>query len=352
MRAPLPSLSLAAALLLGACSSPPQPWAAEGPAEPGAHARLDAGTRAELRGVVIAFEEGRLEVARERIAELSRWWGDDVHVAIWAQEIELAWRGGAAAELRDQYRDRAEGSPTPLAWLLAARLEDDDPAARLLLQKALDLDPGFAWGYYGLAHTHARAGEIPKALEALERVFELEPRHLPALRLYGWCQAQGGEPAVAIAACEAWLERSEEDLLATRETRAVVILDLALVLLGEGDPEHAEELIAGLAPGRVDEVRRLAALAAAEQAEGHPQAALETAEEAIARSPLAPLPAVQRALLLELWLGDVEAARAAWRRVLELSASGSDLASALQRFRAQLHLARLPRPEGVQDMAR
>ena len=64
------------------------------------------------------------------------------------------------------------------------------------------------------------------------------------------------------------------------------------------------------------------------------------------------LPAVQRALLLELWFEDVEGARAAWRRVLEIAASQPDLGAEMQRFRAQLHLARLPRPDGIREMAR
>ncbi len=365
MRAPLSLLFLlACTCATGACGGPRAPWSVDEPSEPGPHELLDPVTRQELRAAVAAFEEQRLEVARARMVELVRWWGEDVHVAIWEQEIELAWReeseGGGDGEatdspgeaLRDEYRRRAEADPGALAWVLAARLEDDTHAARLLLERALEHDPAFPWAHYGLAHAHARAGEIPRALESLQRCFEHDPGHLPALRLYGWCAAQGGEPDRAIDAFETWLERSEEDLLATRDTRATVILDLALVHLAADRPERAEELIEMLASESVDEIRRLAALAAAEQAQGHPRAALETTDEALSRDPAALLPLVQRALILELWLGDVEASRAAWRRVLEISASEPDLAAGLQRFRAQLHLARLPRPEGIQEMAR
>ena len=355
---------LACAGGIGACGGSPAPWSVDDPPEPGPNELLDPVTRHELRGAVTAFEDGQLDTARAKIAELVRWWGEDVYVAIWEQEIELAWReakeagdGSETAELpsalmRDEYRRKAEANPGPLSWVLAARLEDDTHAARLLLERALEHDPTFPWAHYGLAHAYARAGEIPKALESLRMTFEHDPDHLPALRLYGWCAAQGGEPGGAIDAFEAWLERSERDLLATRATSATVILDLALVHLSADRPERAEELIEMLDPKHVDEIRRLAALAAAEQAQGHPRAALETTDLALEEDPTALLPSVQRALILELWLGDVEASRAAWRRVLEISASEPDLAAGLQRFRAQLHLARLPRPEGIQEMAR
>ncbi len=76
-------------------------------------------------------------------------------------------------------------------------------------------------------------------------------------------------------------------------------------------------------------------------ARGQPDLARAAAAAAGQADPTALMPAVQEALLLELWLKDPWAAREAWRRVLEISAGQSDLASGLQRFRAQLHLERL-----------
>jgi tetratricopeptide (TPR) repeat protein len=350
-------------LLLAACAGPSEPWSLQGPAaEPGPYEALDPVAGEELREVVVAFEGGRLEGAWDRIRVLAQQNGGDIRIAIWHQEIELAWMermnartpsSEAAATprqiLRDRFRTAAEENPSPLAWILAARLEDDDHAARLLLRWALELDPEFAWAHYALAHVAAREGAISEALDELLITFELEPDHLPALRLFGWCAAQAGNPDGAVAAFETWLEFSGRDLLATANTRTTVILDLALIHLTAGRPERAEDLIVTLPEGSVDEIRRLAALTAARLDQGDSDAALEIAEMALAKDRTALLPSVQKALLLELWSGDEEAARRAWRRVLEVSAGESDLAAVLQRFRAQLHLARLSRENGEEE---
>jgi len=342
-------------LFLGvACSSPPPPWTVgeDEPAAPRRYETLGVDSEAELLDALELYESGDFDAARSALDALARDEPEDIRVAIWYQESQLAWAEDRARRLetpidqprqtlRDRYRREADSDRTPLAWVLAARLEDDGPAATLLLERALELDPAMSWAHYGLAFVAARAGDLAEVTAQLERTFELEPDHLPALRLYAWALAQTGDSGKAAEAFTAWLGQSRRDFLATDRIRSAVMLDLALVHLADGDADRAQELIETLDPGSVDEARRLAALAAAQEARGRPMEASEAAAAALRADPEALLPAVQQALLLELWLGDVAGARRAWRKVLEISAGRDDLAAGLQRFRAQLHLLRL-----------
>lgn len=350
------SLGLALAWMVG-CVSPERPW--EGPVDSGPrpHEAISAATLEEVRAGVEQFERGELERARLTFAAAQRDAPDDLRVAIWLQEATLASAEARArrlgvsttsstsprSQLRRSYRRLAERDPSAFAFVLAARLEDDQRAAELLLARALELEPGLAWAHYALAHAAAQGGDWGRAREELLRTFELDPGLLPALRLFAWAQATAGELDQAILAYEAWLERAEEDLLATEAQRNALRLDLALAYLGAGDPAEARRLLDGLAGRDVDETRRLAALAAVFQAQGRIAEARAAALGAATISPQELLPAVQEALLLELWVRDPWAAREAWARVAELAAERADLAGGLERFRAQIHLQRLTR---------
>ncbi len=339
------------------CAGPERPWVGVVDEGPRAHEAISAATLDEVREGVREFERGDFEAARQTFGRALREAPDDLRVAIWLQDATLvsaearAVRLGLSttsttsprAQLRRSYRKQAESKPSAFAFLLAARLEDDQRAAELLFERALELEPGLAWAHYGLAHSAARGGDWGRAREELLRTFELDPAHLPALRLFAWAQATAGELDQAILAYEAWLERANEDLLVTESQRHALRLDLALAYLGAGDLSAARELLDSLAGQDVDESRRLAALAAVLQAQGRIAEARAAAVQAAEASPQALLPAVQQALLLELWVKDPWAARAAWSKVAELAAARADLAAGLERFRAQVHLQRLTR---------
>ncbi len=351
------AVALVLACVSLACQASPQPWSF-GTVARDAYRQLDVEEAAQLREGVRLFEAGSLTAARGTFASLAGRAPGDVAAAVWQQEARVAAleRGlapgadpAALDGLRDRYRRLAEERPTPLAWYLAARLEEDPLAARLLLQKALELDPGMSWAHYALAHVAARAGDWGAARGELERTFELLPSHLPALRLYGWFLAEAGETGRAIDALQAWLERSDQDLLATDRLRDEVRLDLALAFNADGQESRAAELLRGLAPGDVDEVRRLTAIAVVEQGRDQISSALEAARAARRADPSALLPVVQEAMLLELWIDDPAAAREAWTEVLRLAMASDDLAAGLQRFRAAVHLERLERSLPEED---
>lgn len=339
-----------------ACSSTEKPWSTS-TNQPDPYRQLTPDQIGELRAAIVQLEAGELMPARSALASLKSRAPRDVVAAIWHQEARLAWVTRRAElmldvteathspreALRDSYRAEAEEAPSPLAYFLAARLEEDELAAQLLLKKAIELDPRMSWAHYALAHVAARAGDWGSARTELERTFELQPDHLPALRLYGWLQAGAGDTESAIAALESWLKRSSEDLLATTAVREELRLDLALAYSAAGDQEKALETLSELSPGWVSEVRRLAALAVMEEGRGDLDKSRRAVASARNADPDSLLPAVQEALLLEIWLGDPEAARQAWERVLDLASRSNELAAGLQRFRAEVHLQRLDR---------
>jgi len=116
-----------------------------------------------------------------------------------------------------------------------------------------------------------------------------------------------------------------------------------LLLVAEGRAGEAREELEALQPGTVAEVRRLSAQAAVESALDEYSSARESARAAQRSNPVALLPVVQEALLLEYRLNDPGEAERVWRRVLELAGSSEELSALAQRMRAQVHLSRLAR---------
>jgi tetratricopeptide (TPR) repeat protein len=349
-------LGLIVFLLNGACGGALRPWSIF-QAQEDPYQTLNAPQLARLRRGIVSFEAGALSEAQGQFEQLVEIRPKDLAAAVWYQELRLALREkrnarfdeiggssrGAQAELRDSYRAEAEARPTAMAYYLAARLEGDFLAANLLLRKALELDPKMAWAHYGMAYGAAREGEWALAREHLTLGFELQPNHLPSIRLFGWLQAQVGDVESAVTAFEAWTEQAEEDAFAGQGTLDRVRFDLALAYTSEESWSAALEILEQLEESTVKASDRWASVAVAYQGRGE----LEEAHEALLAGrqadPYALLPAVQNAMLLELWMEDREGALRAWRKVLELAIANDGLDSILQQFRAEIHLQRLER---------
>lgn len=346
---------LAGVALLASCRSG-LPTYAVPESEPGVYDALDPLAALRLDEALELSAGGSLEAAREILERLRTWQPRNVVIGRWLQEVELGLAerdAGSAApdpappngreELRRRYREAAEAEPTPTALVLAARLEDDPPSALHLLDRALVLDPACAWASYGKAHVLAASGRLGDAREALEDALATDPAHLPALRLHAWMLARSGRRQEGIAVLEAWLARAEQDRTYDWRSRDEARLDLGLMLLAEGRAEAAGEQLRALRPGSVDEVRRLAAQAAIELALGETPAARETTRAAQRADPMALLPVVQEALLLEYWLERPAEAEKAWKRVAELAGASEELGALVQRMRAQVHQGRIAR---------
>ncbi|MGF1543897.1 MAG: tetratricopeptide repeat protein [Parvularculaceae bacterium] len=73
----------------------------------------------------------------------------------------------------------------------------DADLARIVVDHALALGPGFAQGYALRAAIRLRIEDVSGAVEDLERAIDIEPRHYPARIVLGEILADGGEPEAA-----------------------------------------------------------------------------------------------------------------------------------------------------------
>lgn len=352
---------LASLVLLAACAAPAPVW------EP-SWSRSASLARYELVHARALSEAGDLLGAWRLLGAVERELPDDVGLAAWSQDLELALLAGdgplpeelapeAAAPdpadaLRRRYARRVEAAPEDSAALvLAARLESDALAAENLLDRALVLDPGSAWAHYGRAHAilrqPGRRGRWETAHEALDRALELDPGLVPARRLEAWMAAEEGAAGPAGRALRVWLEQTRDDPRVARAERVRAEIDLAILWILNGHPGAARDLLVALEGGRVDRERRLAALAVADRALGDDDAALDAARRAQDAAPEELLPSIQEALLYQYGLGDREAARERWRDVVRRSEGQADLAKLLQGLRARVVLEEMDREEAA-----
>lgn len=344
------------ALCATACGTTPggRDYEAARRAEP----ELTGSDRDRLVAAIEELDSGRAEPARDSLRVLATRRRDVFLLQRWLQEAELVVARERAdflrasgdtetpdplVELRESYRERAEETGTATDLVLAARIEDDAPAALHLLDRAVAVDPLDPWAWYGRAHVSVLLGRWKDAREALDRCLELSPRHLQALRLSAWIQAEAGSRDAAIDELSSWLALTDGDPTISAELRDAARLDLALLLVQEGEPNRAVELIEDLAGSSVDPLRRFTALAAVCEARGEYLDALEAINLARDEDPQALLPVVQEALLIERHFGDPRRALKAWKLALELSRQQKDLGAVLQRTRAEVHIGRLER---------
>ena len=285
---------------------------------------------------------GDLEGAFAILEPLAARRAENVPLAVMLQEVELGRAGEAGREaVAEEARDRAEAFPTPVTLLLAARVEADPDRARALIERALRIDVECAWAHYALAHLEAREGHWVEAQTRLARALEIDPGHLPGRRLEAAFLARDGKNTQAVDALERWLLLTENDPLVDPGDRFLAGLDLAQLHLLEGETGRARTLALFLTnEPEGGAATRLAILAAVEQARGDPERALRAAVQAEEADPDDPLPVLQQALLYDAWLGDPEAARAQWERLIEIAREQGDLGGLLQSMRARVELER------------
>lgn len=339
-------------LLFVSCLSPFAAWE---PNREGTYDELSQQDWLVFDGAQRDLGLGRLRLARQSFARLASDNPNNLVVGAWLQEAELTLalqtaRSDAAAELdelgvhedlRRLYRERADQQETVANLVLAARVETDQFAALALLNHALRLDEKCAWAHYGRAHVLAEQEDWKGARRSLERTLELDAGHAWGRRLEAWMHARTGNSDAAIASLQEWLDQVENDTRVQPEWVAQARLDLALLYTLEGSPERTQKLLDQVDLGGDDLVRQLTLEAAALEALGEIEPALEAAARAHELDPTAYLPMVQQALLFERWLGDPRRAMLVWEKVLVQAESEQDMAAVVQRARATIHLERL-----------
>lgn len=313
----------------------------------------------------IAFDAGERKDARRLLARILLANPDLLTARFMLQELDLTAPGADVAVLAASARARAaEPGAAPIEALLAARLEPDGEAARLLVEGALaaNLGTDFAAACrYALAHLALERGDGAAARNALDVSLELDPGGLRARRLEARLAAADGEAARADALLDHWLDLSEEAPEISGEVWYAACVELSTVRAALDDSDGAREALARLEAGRAalgatpfpaapraQEADALFARAALDAEDGEPMAALEKVRAARKLvdedSRAGRLAMVDEALLAELFLDrDLDAA-AAWRAVLErFDQPGSevDFDELLRALEARVRLARL-----------
>ena len=328
------------ALALGACST------TAGSGVEGLELRrasLDPALIEILESARERLEAGDLRGASDRYASLAAAHPEDPWLAALHQEARYTALDVDSTELeanlRRSYRKAADDDPTPLRLLLAARAEGDAYAALNLADRALVLDPDFAWGHYARAHTLTQLGRTTEAKEEVERAVILDASLLPAWRLLAWLRSQAGERDAAIATWRAWLGAAAEDPRVSNDARIEAVCDLGVLLVRAKRHEEAVDLLdeASLdTSGRSSSV-----LAAAAIESGDVEGALAAVRAARERDAEVLLFVVQEALLLEQREPHSSEAHEAWQEVIERTQGTTELSALLQRTRAEAHLQRM-----------
>lgn len=302
---------------------------------------------------------GEAAAARAALEEAYRRTPLSVPLGVWLQEAQLAEQGlsgeasGPASdplrsaredELIRGWRREAETRPSAASYVLAARLERDPAAARVLLERAASLDPACPWVPYAQAFLAARERDWAAVGKELSEALRIEPGHLQSRWLQAWTLARGGDPREARARLRAWLDRTEEDPRVESRLRGEAELDLALLELLGDEPGTAARSLARLEGATLDEKARIfCARASAAQARGDLDEALRWAEEASRLDPQALLPLVQQAILHQRFTKDYERAYALWAQVEARSGMSRDFGAVMEQLRARVEQERLER---------
>jgi tetratricopeptide (TPR) repeat protein len=306
-------------------------------------AELDPALAEILASARACLEAGDVSGAETRYASLAATYPEDAWLAILLQEARFVALGvdreELAVNLRRSYRAVADGEPTALRLVLAARAEGDAYAALYLAQRALAIDAEFAWGHYAEASAHAQLGRTAEARAAAERAVGVDASLLPAWRLLAWLRSQAGERDAAILIWQAWLAAAEADPRVAPEARVTARCDLGVLLMRS---KRYEETLALLGSAPSDATGRSSSVFAAAAVEvGDVEGALVAVRRARERDPEHLLYMVQEALLLERQSAHSAEAHEAWELIIESTQEATDLGALLQRTRAEAHLSRM-----------
>jgi hypothetical protein len=332
---------------------------------PGLEERVPAEAWSRLLLVRESLRANDLDAARAELASVCRLVPDEPEPALLMQEVELRLleQGAPLSALLPAGPDEAAdpGAPAPEsaagapdalgdvsaycareeaaaereagfnACLRAARVATDSARAEVWLTRAEIARPASAWVAYARAHRMWTLGRDQReARGELERALQLDAGLLPALRLRAALEAREGRAEDALVALESWLEPAREDPCVWPDELRAAELDRGALLILTGEPKDAQkhlERLIGLSS--IERARRDLLLAAAHEARNQPIEALQAAQAAGMHTDAEPLALQQQALLYELWLQDLSAARAAWERVLAgASADGPGAPSA------------------------
>ena len=294
-------------------------------ARPGIYDRIPEEDLERARDARKYLELQNLRRAHEILGELQEKLPDNVPIALLLQEVKLSLllRGQAAegppsptspltpakaqAVLYDFQKSLVEEAPSVVGLILAARVAADPETALVHLDLVAGEDPECIWIHYGRAHFLYLTRRFPEVRAEIAAALELDPGHLPTLRLEATLLAQAGDVSEAIEVLEYWLEQSAEDPFVDPRMYAEAQVDLAALYVFDDEPQDALAYLSAVNRRflRDDLSRARATLvrAAALEATGNHAAALGAAQEAQRLDPGELLALVDQAYLLKRIFG-------------------------------------------------
>lgn len=82
-------------------------------------------------------------------------------------------------ELQDEYEAYLRAQPNnPVIYYALGRIYADDEDKEKVFQKAVELDPNYPWGHFGMAYIYINKKEIEKAIACYEKAIELQPNEV------------------------------------------------------------------------------------------------------------------------------------------------------------------------------
>ncbi len=352
--------------------------------------RVPIGLEPTLRAARAALENGAADSVSLLLDPLLRAQPECVIAAILMQEAQIASLPHSQAshleapvldpkariQFAEMARKRSLVTTLPLDLLLAARVEPDSLAAKLLLDNLLiegrTKDKSLrAWAHYGLAFYAVQSGDLTGAKSQLRAALKEDPGHLQARRLESRLEAGGTERSDAETLLAHWMELAAEAPEVDSASWYDAAVDLAILRVRRSDGEAALDALDALdytrglesedgeggqpwgGPSKRTKIRAGLVKVAALTSEGRVDDALAicdaTFDDAEAAGLVLPTAKMQRAMLQELWLGDPSKAAQAWGEALEMisegvqagKAEGQELDGLMLAIQAQVRLERL-----------
>ena len=194
-----------------------------------------------------AFDAGNAVDARAALAEVLIADPDLLTARFLLQELSLTAPGADPVALAATARKQASiPGAAPVEFLLAARLEPDAEAARLLLQGALagNPEPDFeAACRYGLAYLAFGRGDVVTARRELAASLTSDPGGLRARRLEARLEADRGDAARAERQLTHWLDLSEPAPEISGDVWFAALAELAALRVGLEDRSGARKAL-------------------------------------------------------------------------------------------------------------
>ena len=94
-------------------------------------------------------------------------------------DLTLGMADESRTELQKEYEALLKAHPNnPVIHYSLGKIYEDDAEKEKAFQKAIDLDPKYPWGYFGMAYIHIQKKEIDKAISCYEKAVELDPNEV------------------------------------------------------------------------------------------------------------------------------------------------------------------------------